>query len=210
MKLARSLHSGFIELRLDYLDNPSSSLPKIRSLVSRNVIITIRKKAEGGKFSGGEKRRIELLRTFQSELGPSIIDVELATLKENPSLISELKDMRMRVIVSYHSFLGTPNNGELANILRTTPSFSYALKIATKANSFRDNLRVLSLYDSKMLQQKMPMKLIAFCMGEIGVYSRIECLTRGSPLTFVSLPSEAVAPGQLDFETMKQILESRN
>lgn len=210
MKLARSLHSGFIEIRLDYLDNLSESLTKIQSLISRDVIVTIRKKTEGGKFSGREKRRVELLRTCLSELRPSFMDVELATLEENSSLISELKNRTTRTIVSHHSFQDTPNNSKLAEIFRATPSFAYALKIATKANSFRDNLRILSLYDSEMLQQKAPMKLIAFCMGEIGVYSRIECLASGAPLTFVSLPKEAVAPGQLDFQTMKQALELRN
>jgi 3-phosphoshikimate 1-carboxyvinyltransferase len=46
--------------------------------------------------------------------------------------------------------------------------------------------------------------LIAFCMGEAGRESRLECLRRGAPFTYAALDGdEAVAPGQWSMSEMK-------
>jgi cytidylate kinase len=47
--------------------------------------------------------------------------------------------------------------------------------------------------------------LIAFCMGEAGKNSRLECLKAGSPYTYAALSEEeAAAPGQWPVEEMKK------
>ena len=72
------------------------------------------------------------------------------------------------------------------------------IKIVTMASCPADVNRVMSLYDDAD-----PGTLIAFCMGNEGRESRIDCLKKGSPYTYASLPGEVpAAPGQYPADEM--------
>ena len=47
-------------------------------------------------------------------------------------------------------------------------------------------------------------RLISFCMGSIGIFSRIMCVTVGSFLTYASL-EEKTAPPQINIDKMRDI-----
>jgi 3-dehydroquinate dehydratase-1 len=190
---ALSLGSDLVELRLDYLQTTSGEriLDKLSRLMSSSVI-TIRPVSEGGRYNGSERDRTNLLLRFQ-ELKPTFIDVELRTLQSNKQLAS-LSDGNL--IVSWHDLKATPSEKGLRAILERAHVYGGIAKIVTKANTTEDNLRVLSLY------RKNSNRLIAFCIGEKGLLSRILSVEFGSPIAYTSLPNQSVAPGQIPIQAM--------
>jgi 3-dehydroquinate dehydratase type I len=78
------------------------------------------------------------------------------------------------------------------------------VKIVTTARSSADNLSVLSLIPYGRSKGK---EMIAFCMGEAGIVSRIAAPALGAYLTFASLRRGAEsAPGQIAAAPMRRIL----
>ena len=75
------------------------------------------------------------------------------------------------------------------------------LKIIHTANKFSDNFVPLDLceyYKNK--------RIISFCMGNLGIFSRIFCLKAGAFLTYGSI-EELTAPGQIKIEEIRKIIE---
>jgi 3-dehydroquinate dehydratase type I len=197
----------FVELRLDYMERPRDSIvSQIPQLTRSNVILTLRSPAQGGKSRISEKEKVRIIQSLASS--PAMVDIEIETARENPKLLNELKTKSSgRIIFSHHDFHSTPGRKEMRAILASAPKgpFVFAIKLACKANSFEDNLAVLSLYNGWKQS-----KLIAFCVGPLGILSRFASLELGAPFTYVSLPGEkATASGQLDIETMKRALGMR-
>ncbi|HZW57823.1 MAG TPA: type I 3-dehydroquinate dehydratase [Nitrososphaerales archaeon] len=211
VRLARALHPGFIEIRIDYLRNIASHEVQdriCRLIKGDNEILTLRSKSEGGKFSGSESERIALISRMISRANPPFVDIEVASLRayttEFQAVLGDSKETNL--IASSHSFDGCISIAELWKRACSLQEFSkslFAVKIVCMAQKFQDNLRILSLYKKKDSSKQA---LIAFCMGPLGPFSRIACVSLGSPLTYSSLPREAVAPGQIDAISMRQIL----
>ncbi len=110
-------------------------------------------------------------------------------------------------IVSHHDFSGTPSYGELKAVAEDCfRKGADVAKMVTTAQSEEDCARVMRLYDDFA-----PTKLLAFCMGEAGRETRVECLRRGARYTYAALDgSEPAAPGQWPTsEIMKAVYGSR-
>jgi 3-dehydroquinate dehydratase I len=201
---ARDYEPSLIELRLDFIRNlDTKKLEMLRGLLEGNEILTIRSRGEGGMLSIPEEFRIELIRYSISRLNPFLVDIEISTLRQHPSLLQELHASATKLIASYHDFNGTKSAALLEKVISTCPDaskFLYATKIACQANAIQDNLEVLNLYS------KQHPKLVAFCMGPLGIPSRILSLFLGSPYSYASLPGNSLAPGQLDIDIMRKIL----
>ncbi len=200
---ALSLGSDLVEFRLDTLRVVKAE-PVIHSLskFADKCILTLRARSEGGNFKGSDSNRIKLLSEV-SELEPAYADVELETARKFHPEMERIRVNSGKVIISWHDFESTPRPSKLLRIFRRARSLGDIAKEITTARAIKDNALVLSLY--KFSERG---DLIAFCMGEHGVLSRIMCLFAGSPLTYASLPGEEVAPGQLSIETMKGILDA--
>ncbi|MBR1894934.1 MAG: type I 3-dehydroquinate dehydratase, partial [Bacteroidales bacterium] len=102
---------------------------------------------------------------------------------------------------SYHDFTGTPLREKLAETVSQCREFgAEVVKIVTTAQCEADVQTVLSLYEDFD-------RLIAFCMGEAGRQSRLDCLAKGAPYTYAALTEdEATAPGQWSTASMKKAL----
>src|SRR5256712_12199100 len=89
----RALAEGvdLVELRLDYLQRGSEEeIAKEISPISNSCILTVRSRAEGGKFRGGEGGRLQrLLAVLQG--GPHHIDNELVTAARGRKLAHEIE-----------------------------------------------------------------------------------------------------------------------
>jgi 3-dehydroquinate dehydratase type I len=57
-----------------------------------------------------------------------------------------------------------------------------------------------------LLEKNKYKNVISFCMGELGIFSRIMCVIAGSFLTYASL-EERTAPGQINIKNMRDFLQ---
>src|SRR3989338_8438664 len=91
----RKSSADIIEFRAD--KSSGFNLKKIISSCKKPIIVTNRKKEEGGEFKGGESDRIKVLEDA-IECGADYVDIE------NSSYPSLSKRGRAKIIVSYHNF----------------------------------------------------------------------------------------------------------
>jgi len=193
------LKSDFAEIRFDYLRK--SDIPIVLEDVKKSLsrcVCTLRPKSEGGLFIGKEDERRLILRLI-AEYNPFLLDVEFNAIQKDKKLASYLRKTKCKLLISWHDFKKTPNESQLKAKFNKMAKFSDIVKIVTVANSVSDASRLLSLYSIKSEN-----KMIAFCMGEQGKFSRILCLHLGSPFTYVSL-GKAIAPGQFSLREIKSL-----
>ncbi len=136
------------------------------------------------------------------EAGAAYLDLEIeAPAPMSKRLRKAAQENGTIVIRSYHDFDGTPSREKLAETAAQCREFgAEVIKIVTTARCAADAQTVLSLYDDFD-------RLIAFCMGEAGRQSRLDCLAKGAPYTYAALTEEeATAPGQWTTASMKKAL----
>tara|TARA_B100000029_G_scaffold263682_1_gene259859 strand:+ start:169 stop:831 length:663 start_codon:yes stop_codon:yes gene_type:complete len=191
--------SDYAEIRFDFLKK--SDIPVVLEDIKKNLskcVCTLRPKSEGGLFVGKEEERKSILRLI-AEYNPYLLDVEFNTIKRDRKLELYLKKSKCKLLISWHDFKKTPNELQLSSRYNKMKKFSDVVKIVTVARNVSDVSRLLSLYSMKSKK-----KIIAFCMGEQGKFSRILCLHLGSPFTYVSL-GKAIAPGQFSVDEIKSL-----
>ncbi|MDZ4849138.1 MAG: shikimate dehydrogenase [Pirellulaceae bacterium] len=177
-----------IEIRLDYIGR-SIDLTRLLKDRPTPVVVTCRRKADGGRWERSEDERLMLLRAAIA-MGVEYVDLEEDIADKIP------RYGKTKRIVSLHNFEGTPNDletihGELAKV------DADIIKIAALANTFSDVKRMLNL----MQTAKVP--TIGISMGDIGTVTRILATRYGAPFTYCVYSSERrVAPGQLTFDQM--------
>ena len=194
--------ADLIELRADYLKRVKLSL--LLENRRKPFIVTNRRKEEGGKHKGEERKRLAVLQEAV-DLGADYIDVELAS--ERSSLQGLIRNKKgTQVILSFHDFRRTPSLKELQSLFgQMVRSGADVIKIVSFARSWEDNLTILSLIPFAKARRR---KIIAFCMGEKGKISRLFSPCLGAVWTYASLSRvKASAPGQLTVREMKQVWE---
>lgn len=184
-------NAELVELRLDWL----SHVPDLGRLIENRptpVIITCRRTEDRGRWRGTEEQRQTLLRSAIVS-GAEYVDIEADIAK----LIPRYGDTKR--IISYHNFDETPE--DLADIHALMSKLDADIvKIVTMAHSPGDVTRMLQLVKESSIPTA------GFCMGEIGLPSRILCGKYGSPLTYATFNRDReLAPGQLSFEEMKYL-----
>jgi 3-dehydroquinate dehydratase-1 len=223
VKKVVSLNPTTIEFRFDYLDDVQGLnlkfIKDLLDLIPQNipVILTFRSLNEGGKMKIAETERIKIIKKL-IEAQPSYLDIEINTEKDS---IIELVDLasqnEVKVIFSYHDFDKTPSyeiayNKVQGYVNKLTKECDLSLekiqesllKVIFKANSLEDNLIPLLLC---RVFAKNNLKIISFCMGSRGIFSRILCVLSGSFLTYAS-SDEMTAPGQIKIQLMRDLLET--
>jgi 3-dehydroquinate dehydratase type I len=197
--------TDLVELRIDRIDSPD--LPVLLYAGKDRILVTNRRRDEGGFFAGCENRRVALLHEAVA-LGVRFVDIEART---GLSAVSDLakaictKRRKTTLIVSHHDLAGTPSRQALARRLNACrmPGADI-VKVVTLAKTVEDNLRVLELIPQAL---RMNQDVIAFCMGEKGRLSRVVAPLLGAPFSYASLEEGAEsAPGQLTVGEMKTIL----
>ena len=192
--------ADLIELRVDYLRNAELGL--LFQNRKKPFIVTHRRKEEGGRYRGDERKRLGVLQEA-IDLRADYIDVELATERSLlQGLISNKRSTR--IILSSHDFRKTPPQKELQKLLDQMVRLEAdVVKIVSFARSWEDNLNILSLLP---FAKERKQKIIAFCMGEKGKISRIFSPFLGAAWTYASLkPNRNSAPGQLTAQALKDI-----
>ena len=158
-----------------------------------------------------EKRLIKAI-----EAGARYVDVEIEAPKQMSKRVRQAAHENGTVFIrSYHDFEGTDSLEALKAIVeKCVYHGADMVKIVTMAHSEDDVEKIESLYawcrkekdsGNERIGALADGSLVAFCMGEAGRGSRLDCLKYGSPYTYAALTEEeAAAPGQWPAEEMMQ------
>jgi 3-dehydroquinate dehydratase/shikimate dehydrogenase len=179
-----------IEVRLDFLARP----PDFKRLLENKpcpMVATIRRAQDGGRWTGSEQARRLLLRQAVVA-GFDWVDLEGDVAEEIP----RFGDVQR--IVSYHNLREVPH--ELEEIHdRLCLLDADVVKIAVTAQEPQDNLRVLAL------AKNAAKPTVAYCMGDMGVPSRILTGIYGAPFTYAAFNKErGIAPGIISLHDMQK------
>ena len=214
--------SNFIEFRFDYIKNEElikgEFLRNLKKLIPAKVssIFTLRHHSEGGKLKIDDFKREAIIQKF-IKAQPNFIDIEM---NSSTDLLKKIKDIsdntETRYIFSYHNFAETPDLECSKSIIEKFKHFlldelSYnhntinnsVYKLIFTAQEFQDNfipIKLCSLYS------KLNRNIISFCMGDLGIFSRIFTLKGGAFLTYGS-STEKTAPGQISIKVIKECLD---
>ncbi len=185
--------ADLVELRLDYIGR-AVSLSRLIEDRPGPVIVTARRRGDGGRWLKSEEERQMLLRSAIAA-GVEYVDIEA----DIASQIARYGTTKR--IISYHDMDETPDNLEDLHAAMSEEDADI-IKIATMANSFADNLRMIELIKNA----KIP--TIGICMGEAGMITRILANRLGSPFTYATFAGgKKMAPGQLDWKEMKDLYQ---
>jgi len=180
-----------VELRLDYIGR-APSLTRLLSNRPTPVVIAIRRREDGGRWMGSEADRQMILRAAVVA-GAEFVDFEADIAGSVPRYGNTKR------IISYHNFQETPDNLEELHAAMAAEDADI-VKLATMANSFSDNVRMMDLVKNS----KLP--TIGICMGDIGMPTRILAKRFGSPFTYATYSTEkTLAPGQLNYKQMNDL-----
>jgi 3-dehydroquinate dehydratase-1 len=205
-KLKKAVREGadLVELRLDTLRkrDPASivkTLGLFRSEGAVPLVLTVRSKAEGGRYTVKDPERLELFNALIPYVDG--VDIELGSRKILPHVVKTAKRFKKRVIVSYHNFKKSPRPETLrTTVKRARRSGADIVKIAVRAKN-RDELKRLA----GLLLEGSDMIVIA--TGNYGTVSRVFFPILGSLITYGSVTRRS-APGQLPVRDIKTKLRA--
>ena len=214
----------FVELRFDYIEDIRQITPLfVKNLLEligsqTQTIFTFRDFSEGGQIELGNVERLKIIKLL-IEAHPQFYDIEMNNDRETlRSVIKLARENDVKLIYSFHDFEKTPSydegvrciekfKDELVNnyMVDFLSIKNIIFKIIFTAQTFEDNLVPLKICN--ILSEKDKIKnVISFCMGELGIFSRVVCLKAGSFLTYASL-EEKTAPGQINIRNMREFLQ---
>lgn len=199
-----------LEIRVDLLNGEDRTVEKLKGFVSKlalPVIVTNRKKEEGGSFNGTEEERIALLSTIIDTVKIDAVDLEYsASAAAKTEIVEKAKSHRIPVIFSFHDFNGTPRRSDLVEIVtRMHEAGGSIAKIAVTPQTLDDALFLLDVTHKLTVDGKV---VATIGMGPIGRHLRIIAPLYGSVLTYGFLEgAEAVAPGQFSVYELRSMLE---
>ena len=183
-----------LEFRIDALDNPNfKDIQEIIEEINFPMIATNRISSEGGSFKGTEEERIDILL----KCAPLVdyVDIEL---QSDDKYIKQIHDTGVTTIVSYHDFHKTPEINEIMYIVEKEQKLGDIAKVAFMPNDLDDTLKILAILSHCE-------NTIAISMSDLGSYTRVMASKFDSPIIFAA-GTDVTAPGQIDIETMKSLL----
>ena len=152
------------------------------------------------------------------EAGARYVDVEIEAPKQMSKRVRNVAHENGTVFIrSFHDFEGTDSLEALKAVVeKCCYHGADVVKIVTTAHGQDDVDRVLSLYEwcrtmsvseNEKIASLAEGGLIAFCMGDAGRQSRMDCLKAGAPYTYAAVSEdEAAAPGQWTASEMASAL----
>ncbi len=190
-----------VELRVDFFESGSNQwLISAQKLEAAGipVLLTIRHRREGGRWSGPEEARIALYLKALPHV--SAVDVEIYS-EAMPIVARAAAESGKVVVGSFHDFDRTPVEAELSAVVHEgIRAGASIVKIATFIHSDAEAARL------KDLLVRFPRQRLALLgMGPLGMETRVSFPMAGSCLTYGFL-DESTAPGQLSAAKLRERL----
>lgn len=201
---AQNANADILEFRLDLMTN--ADWPALLAETSLPVIATLRPTDQGGRFTGSEDERLELLKKI-AQAKPAFIDFEwphFASSSKARETITAITSDRLgtdkpALIMSFHDFEKVPTDlDQIVSAMSDTPAA--VVKIVCFAQSIQDNF---TLFD---FAHRATHPSIILAMGPAGQISRVLAPKLGTFLTFSSLSAaESSAPGQIPIDQLHSL-----
>lgn len=184
-----------VELRLDLLEESArKEAPKFPELVEVPVILTCRRKVDGGAFTASERVRAILM---QECLDGNFAYVDIENDVKRSIIEQKARSRGISIIRSVHDFTGIPS--DIFHRIAKIASRGEIPKMAVTPNSVID---LITLFRVKTELESVPTKIV-LGMGDFGLPSRILYKKVGSILTYCS--DNEIAPGQISAQKMKEL-----
>lgn len=204
-----SSSAHIVEWRIDYFSNRNNiitSLKLLRQLTNKLILVTFRRKEEGGFDFISINDYEALLKNIIESGYADIVDVELSigkTVIERLRLIANQNNTKL--LYSAHFFTNTPKVEEMLLLLKRMEELNADLtKLAVMPNTMEDVLNLMQLTNTWNKQAIVP--FITIAMGELGKITRYSGQFFGSCVTFASMDKTS-APGQIEVEQLQTILK---
>jgi 3-dehydroquinate dehydratase/shikimate dehydrogenase len=201
------------ELRVDCLeDDERLYIRRFPALAGLPVMLSIRRRMDGGYYTGGEGARTILfakaLAFAEADRRKNFAYMDLEEDFDVPSLEEAARTFGTRIIRSSYSAAGVNGNlGEkLAQLRRVGDEI---VKVTLMPRSLEEVIRVWET------ARKTPgVDKILVCQGPLGIHTRILAKKMGNFLSFAGLWDEPdllpAAPGQVDPQEMAELYRFRN
>lgn len=202
--------ADMLELRIDLLNDEERDVERLKEFCSKlhlPLIVTNRRSAEGGSFTGTEEERIALLVRVLDSLHVDLVDIELFSPPPwRNMLVERAQALDIPTIISFHEFGGMPRRAELLTIVTSMYEAGGSIaKVAVTPQSASDALLLLQLTHEIAGEGKL---FAAIGMGPLGRHLRVVAPLYGSALTYGFIEGEeAVAPGQLSVKDLRSMLD---
>lgn len=198
-----------VEWRIDYFfdrNNILNTLKSIKQNTNKLILVTFRRKEEGGVSTITLKEYEHLLHSIIVSNDADIVDVELSV---GNSIINHLRFIanhsNTKLLYSAHFFSNTPTVKQMIQILTSMEELQADLtKLAVMPSSMEDVLNLLQVTNCWNQQATVP--FITIAMGELGKITRYSGHLFGSSITFASM-NKTSAPGQIEVEQLQKILD---
>ncbi|MDR2048527.1 MAG: type I 3-dehydroquinate dehydratase [Treponema sp.] len=189
------------ELRVDCLDPDERFL--IRSFPEKAglpVILTIRRRIDGGFFENGEGARVALLSKglafAEVDRRRNFAYVDIEEDLEVPGLEEAVRTFGTRIIRSYHN-VENADDDIAEKIKKLHRAGDEIVKVAVHPHTLEDVTKVY-----RAAKETEDLEKILICMGPFGANTRILAAKLGSYLSYCSVSGKddlpAAAPAQLD------------
>jgi 3-dehydroquinate dehydratase-1 len=201
--------ADIIELRIDLLRDEERSIAKVREFVAqlkKPVIVTNRRKEEGGSFAGTEVQRISMLNDILETAVVNAVDIEFYSPEASKSeIVERAKSRHIPVIFSFHDFYAMPSRSDILKIIAGMYEEGGSIaKIAVTPGTLTDALLLLNMTHELTSEGKL---LVTIGMGAIGRHLRVIAPLYGSVLTYGFVEGEGVAPGQFSVRELRRMLD---
>lgn len=197
-------HADLLEYRMDLAAGDAlTALQEYDGALP--VIVTNRVATEGGAATD-DPSRLEMLAAASKLPTVRGVDVELEWLSDGrASQVRDDLDDETFLIASVHDFDRTPRKERCQELLRGACSEGDIGKLAVRASTRREALRVLELTE---WAEREGLRVATIAMGEIGRHTRLVAPLYGSTLTYAPVDIDAsTAPGQYDLATLDSLLD---
>lgn len=197
LEILENKHTEMAEIRLDRCRLSDDEIRELFSETDTPLIATCRI-AECSPDEADRKLCLAI------ESGARYADLELdAPVNVSKHIQSVCRKFGTELIRSYHNADSTPDGEMLSQILERCYRYGADIaKIATHADTAGDCQRIGSLYKTAE-----PFRLVAFCTGEKGRESRMDCLKYGSPFSYAASSEEdRIDEGQWISEEMHKAI----
>lgn len=202
-----------VEWRADFYEDLFDKEELLRTLTALKGILsdtifltTVRTGAEGGEVDLAEEEMMDLLTTIAGSRCPDLMDVEYFQYANPKGIISEIQSRGIGVIASHHDFEKTTSKAVNLRLLeemeKADPDIVKLCMMPTSPGDVFEMGAAAAEFNDK--NPSVP--LIVVSMGKMGVISRIAPSSFASSVTFGTI-EKASAPGQIEFDKLKEILE---